>query len=349
MPASESAQITIGGETFRDWTTIEAWDIMGDGFRHFRFSCTEATPIAKNFANMRIQPGQECVVTLAGQKFCSGYVNIRNASYDAMRHGVMIEGRGFGQDLFDTSIAKTEQEWDGQLWEKIATDLMKPYGIKLIILGRNANFDKPFEHVHINIGDSPWNLMERLARQRDITLGEDENGNIVATGDQPVGSSGELVEGKNIQRASCRIIDWENYSSYDFRGQVRGTDERSGRRSAEVRAQVENKNVKRFRPYVGISEHPEAEAKMRAGTEKTWTNRYLVEADIVVYGWLNSRGSLWRTFNQVSVEAPMLILHQPLTIKQVTFTQNDAEGTLTTITCSNMGSGTYDFSPAMGG
>jgi prophage tail gpP-like protein len=346
------AEITIDGQKFRDWTSIEAYDApMEDTCRHFRFSCTEGSPAPKVMSNMRIKPGQECSITLAGEKFLSGFVNYREAVIDAYRHGVLIAGRGKTQDLIDSSVIFSKDQ-KGQhknmTFQEISEKLLKDYGIQLKIFNPSDEMQKKFENYQLQPGETAFNAIERMARMRKITLAEDEQGNLIAYGKPKEGGGETLEEGKNIKRASCRIIDWQNYSQVLYLGQTQGgTNNKQGewgRPIAQVEAQESDGTTKRNRPIQMMPEHTEQDIKART-TNENWNNvRFRIDCEITVTGWTaGDGGKLWEAGNQAMVKAPSLILSEKLAIKRVCFTQDNARGTETTMNLSNWTESTMDL------
>src|SRR4051812_17488000 len=107
----ETAILTVNGMEFRDWETVMVKHIMREHpFVKFRFTCSEGTPIAKNFAAMQIVPGMNCTVTLAGQPAVDGIISTRQVFYDARRHHIEIQGASETMGLAQASaITKTGQ------------------------------------------------------------------------------------------------------------------------------------------------------------------------------------------------------------------------------------------------
>src|SRR5882724_2163642 len=105
----ETAILTIDGNEYRDWETVMVRQCMKDHpYFHFRFTCSEGMPLAKNWAAMRIIPGQLCTVTLAGNLAITGFVNTRQAFYDVRRHYVEIQGSSNVMSLAQSSaVTKT--------------------------------------------------------------------------------------------------------------------------------------------------------------------------------------------------------------------------------------------------
>jgi prophage tail gpP-like protein len=46
-------------------------------------------------------------------------------------------------------------------------------------------------------------------------------------------------------------------------------------------------------------------------------------------GWQRPSGGLWRVLDKIFVDAPMLIMKRELTVRKVTFTQDEASGSRT--------------------
>jgi hypothetical protein len=71
----ELAVLTMNGASYRDWTSVMVKHALKDHpWITYHFTCSEGMPLARNWSAMRIVPGMECTVTLAGQPAVKGLV-----------------------------------------------------------------------------------------------------------------------------------------------------------------------------------------------------------------------------------------------------------------------------------
>lgn len=330
----EVATLIINGTPYRDWTSVMVRREYGAAVSEFQFSCTEGVPFAKDWAAMRIKPGDACTILLAGQLALTGYVYLRQASYDARRHGVMIIGRSLTGDVVDSSAPVNTGEFKNQNWEAIARKMLEQFKVPLMMRGGGAAAMLPFKRADVQPGESVFQFLERLARQRGIVLSDDESGNLVAATQFESSGGDALVEGQNILRATCTISDLALNGPVASFAQINGDDNEHAKRASQIVASTTDTNVSRFRPLVTLAEHPirTAEAQKRTEFEGGWRESVSIVADITKYGWLKDAGGLWKVGEPVPVKSPMLMLDMTLYTKCVVFTQDVASGTLTTLT-----------------
>lgn len=92
-------------------------------------------------------------------------------------------------------------------------------------------------------------------------------------------------------------------------------------------------------PAVVISELPTAVdnvIKGRTTTERNWMMEDFVTVFATVYGWSKPSGGLWLRGQTVIVNSPMLVMNGiSLTLKSVTFSQDNRTGTRTVLELVN--------------
>ena len=347
----ETAELIVEGQRFRDWETIRVEREFGVLPHTCMFTTSEAAPGANVMASLQIKPGDKYEIKLAGMTAQKGYINIRQSSYDAHRHGVMIQGRSYSQDPVDSSVMfdRTKNELKGQTFQGIANNVLKPYGMSIECKGDAAS--KPFERERIIPGESCFSLLERLARSRELYLGEDFEGNLLAISG-PEGEAGQLVEGQNILSARVTINDTFISQREVQLGQRWATDDYYGKPPAQIKDDQTVEAVKRLREKTSISNKPVTteEAKLQNKNNIIWNAAVVIEATIMVQGWLASGGGgLWKEGQTAKVKSKMAMLDQSLFIQKVTFGQDNAAGTHTILQLNNWPKGAIILpSPSIG-
>lgn len=339
---SEQAEVSVSGpggaQILKNWESVWVQAIYGDPVRYFRFTVSEGKPLASNFADLRAAPGDAVRIFLGGRLALTGYINWRQVAYDAYRHGVLLQGRGNNQDPIDSSVITKAGggEFNGYKLEAIAAKVLAPFKIQFIMKGDSG---APFESVQTNPTETVMNFIDRLARMRGVVLGEDENGNLIGLNENMgVGTTGALVEGQNIKEAQCLIQDPMLQHAYAMYGQGRGSDKRSGKTQNQLSAYALDPTVKRYRPRTLMAPRPPEnvqDLQTLLDFEVHWRQGTYIDADITVYGWLRSEGSLWNPGDSVHVTSPMLLLNQELKIAQCTFIQDKSTGTVTELKVTN--------------
>jgi prophage tail gpP-like protein len=118
-----------------------------------------------------------------------------------------------------------------------------------------------------------------------------------------------------------------------------GDNQFNGAQANEMEADVTT-SVPRV-PYSKIivpMEHPptsQAEVQNRANYERMWKDGTLINCTTVTQGWLRAGQVLWEAGDNVWVNSPMAMLNQAMGIQNVTFTQDNQNGTQTTLDLVN--------------
>jgi prophage tail gpP-like protein len=117
------------------------------------------------------------------------------------------------------------------------------------------------------------------------------------------------------------------------RGQTAASDDQNGPQASEQEATAAG-SAKRYSPLLTPAEQPVwgvQELAMRAQHEAVWHEGTIIQATIVVQGWMRPGGGLWQAGSDVTVSSPMAMLNMVMKIRTITFTQDRNTGTLTTL------------------
>lgn len=327
----EQAVLIVRGTEFRDWESVWVHGQYAGRLREFRFASTEGTAYNK-WSNVPIKPGDPVTILLAGQVAVTGFVNVRQVMADAHMHGIQLQGRSKVQDPQDASVPG--RQYRGYTLQAIAQKVLGDFGLSLEVMGGTAGLAEKFQEAHEQPGETAWNFIDRLARQRGAILGDDEHGNMLLLAGNPGFSGDALIEGQNIKALRFVVRDDMSLNPYTYLGQENGTDDNWAKAVSQVTAQVGNPRVTRFRPWVGIAERAinQKAAQARAKFEYQWRAGIEFNLEILVQGWLTSSGQLWKPGMMCYVDSPMCPVSQELAIWEVVFTQDNAGGSATTIT-----------------
>jgi prophage tail gpP-like protein len=341
----EVATIVVGGRRFDDWESVYVQDRWADGWAIFRFTATERDPLPGVWDKLQIKPGDECAIYLGGYLAIVGVVTVRQTAYDANSHGVMLQGVGLTWFAARGSILDKTSSYDNMTFEQVARKVLAPFSVGVRVIG---SLDAtPYMRLQNEPGEFVWNFLERIARSRGIVMGSDRYGNMLLIGDHASAVVADLVEGDNIKRCQATISIDPFRSQYVVSGQTAATDGNAGRAASEQWA-VAGGSLSRYSPLLTPSEHPVwtiGELAARAQHEKVWIEGTEIQATITIVGWLKpgfvqqstaiqtalgTPSALWMAGEVVSVYSPMAMLDLAMKIQNVTFTQDEASGTLTT-------------------
>ena len=327
------ATLLVRGELFTNWTSIRIEQQVTEAFPKFMFECTEEASIPVSVDAMQFVPGDVVAAFVGGVQAVFGYITERHVAYDAKQHGVRLVGVG---DTFDLTSSMVPLEklggHDGKGWMQLAQDLSNHLGVRIIPKGAVDN--TPFENIQVQPGETIMQVLERYAKMRNIVIGSNATGGLLAIGENEANSSGLLIEGNNILRASCVIRDQMVYKKIYAVGQSTGSDQASGdSQNKQVAFEAGSSTRNRYMITVADVADTAHGIKRRAQMEKVFTEGSEIEAQITVQGWFkdeNKSDEVWRAGEYYHVESPMLILHQVLGCAGCIYEQSNA-GTTTTL------------------
>jgi len=341
--ATEQAVLTINGQDFRDWETVMVRHAARESPPYrFRFTCSEAVPMSKNWGVLQIRPGDSCTITLAGQLAFTGRVSTRQVYYDKQRHYVEIQGASVTEIASASPVTKTMEMKDVN-FSQIAQQLLKPFGMQLINEGGQPPQLK-FPRVSLMHGLSVFDHLDLYSRAVGASFTSNPQGQFVALWG-PSGGSDTVIEGRDILIGREIIYNQSMESTAPQASQQTGNDQKWGAKVASVpflsKQMLNLANT--YQPFTMLSELPTAEKdhmQGRSDTEHNMMKEDQITVFATVYGWLRPSGGLWQRNQTVHVTSPMLIMDDDLTAKSVTFTQDNQEGTRTTLElCNPLGMG----------
>lgn len=336
-PITEYCEVKHKSGLFRDWVSVTVrWGMEEQVVPSFSLQLTEPDPKA-----LKLAPGDRVDISLGGKEVIKdGYIKTRQASYDANRHAIRIDGLAKAGPMLEVSVDRKDVQFQNYTFEAIANKLLKPVGVKFKFAKKPKNADEPFKNVIIHQGERIYEALERLARQRAIWLGAEGDGTVIG-GDAEGGSGTQLEEGVNILRASS-YLEYPWADKYVTQGQGPGSDESSGRKVAAVSAKSDIANGDKGKTVVEPIETPttEKEAQSRADMGARDIKARTLRVAVTHQGWFKpGTQELWKLRDSVSIKSPMLFPsgeeQMSLSLWSVTWHQSVDSGTITTIELVN--------------
>lgn len=340
---SEKVVLTVNGRDYTDWETVK---VVHDAFGQnppyqCRFTCSEALPLAKNFATLQIKPGMKCAVSLAGQVAFNGTVMTRQVYLDANRHNVEIIA-GVFPELMTSSVITKNGEWKNKTFEQIAKDVLDKFGVQLVFEGGPPS-DYKFPRIGVFPGESPIDLLDKIARAINVRFSSNAQGDFVAiVGNGGNNGSDGVTEGENMLTGREIIFNQNMSSTAPVISQGPGNNQDYGAKVAHgPYASVERDTGfgGEYPPGVTFLEVASSDKQLlesRSTTEQAMRLGSQITVKLLVYGWQRpSDRRLWTRDQDVIVNSPSLIMHgDVLKLRTVTFTQ-DPNGTRTELTLVN--------------
>lgn len=338
---SEVATVSLAGKNYSTWESVRVdLDYMDMATRSFQVSIVEKEDGNGGRLNteavwsaLRIKPGDKCTVSLAGIQVINGYVEQRQTAFDANHHGVLVAGRSKTNDYVDSTVDRKNAHFKNKSFKEIAEKVLDPFKLTLKVENPPKDFDKKFKDVSSNPGETAHSFIERLARARGAFVRDDKEGNVVV-GTVDGKSTGKITlrEGQNIKSLNCLIRDDTIFSKIAAVGQQRGDDQVNGEDSRKPAGKVDGSSD-RYRPKDVLVEEPgdAQDLKRRVEHERNIMLGNTIEVVVVVQGWKKNASELWDVGETIPVYAPSALLDHDLSVKTISFGQDDS-GSITTLT-----------------
>jgi prophage tail gpP-like protein len=328
---SHLVELKINGVYYGGWTSARVTRSIEQMAGGFDLEITERWPGQPT--RTPIKPGAKCQLLLDSQPVITGWIDLVSPDYDAQRHTIRVTGRDMTCDLVDCSAIHQTGQWHKVTIDQLASDLIKPFGIKLVM---QAEPGTAFDSFNIQEGESIFECLERAARLRALLLTSDTLGNLVITRAGSESCDVALVEGQNIKAARAEFSWKDRYAEYRIKGQGRlGNlfDDNDSDYAAPA-ATAKDENVTRHRPLIVLAEaHGEnVSFSDRAAWEKSIRQGRSCRGSVTVQGWTvsNKAEALWLPNTLVSITSPLLWLENAqMLIVGCTYTLDDRSGSLT--------------------
>lgn len=331
-------EVRCEGGTYRDWLGVSVSQDYGDAWmRKFRLVCAE--PSSKGL--LRLKPEDRVDIALAGRVVIQkGYIETRQAGFDASRHVVQIEGYSKAGLTVEGSVVTGTGQYRGYRLDSIARDVLKPLGLKFRVENGPQGWDFPFPQVMVRKGESHFAMIARLCTQRGLWVRAEPNGDLVA-GPKDAGVAVRFEEGKNILAANCTIKNIR-IAELVSNSQQPGSDSLFGRNVSEVQATAPIPSAKDQLKKIILNEMPASTRELNLRTNMS--AQALAASSFVVAitypGWLKPDGTLWNLTDAVTVKSPMLFPTETgqmddLMVWSYTYSQDGQGGTQTTVELVN--------------
>ena len=322
----EQVILNVGGNLWSGWTemsitrSLEA--IAGEFDLTITTQWSDAAPRA-------IKAGLPCTVMIGHEMVLSGYIDDFIPSYDAENVSVRVMGRDKTGDLVDSSVIHHSGQWKGVRLEQLATEIARPYGISVLC---DTDTGETFPSVVLEQGESGFELLDRLGKQRGVLLTSDAQGRLLITRASTRRATVSLVLGSNILAARGRFSWRERASQYIVKGSSSAGgstwDSQPTHMTGGRQTVIDDEEINRYRPKILVNE--DSLTVGGASTRGEWYRaRMMGEAnstEITLAGWREQgdTGPLWQTNLLVPVRDPYQGLDVTWLIKSVTLTEGDA-------------------------
>ncbi len=267
-----------------------------------------------------IKPGDRIHCHLGKTPLYEGYVDRFSATITSSSRNLTISGRDKTADLIDCSVVGSS-EYNDIDFTGIATELLKPFNIKLLV---KTDVGKKFSKFTIRQGETVFEALDRAAKERSLLLLSSTHGNLIVDKKGAQISSNELIEGVNILSAAVSIDNGNRFSEYIVKGQQSGV---LGSTSDATKSQGKafDKGIVRYRPTLILAENAvDADgAQKRAEWEASFRAAESTKVNVTVQGWRTKDGELWETNKIVHANIRSIGINQDMLIARVKYDESE--------------------------
>jgi prophage tail gpP-like protein len=336
----ETCEVVCNGQRYSDWTTMTITRAMNETAASFNLTVAENNEGGASWGGARLRPGDEVKILLAGEQVMTGLIYVRQGVMNDKGRAIMIQGASRTRELVISSHVAKGGQYKGYNFEQIASAVVAPYGFNFRWGNMPKGADKPFRDPQVFIGETSFEFLERLARQRGVKMHCDPQGDLVGDSfSDDDAQSAPLEEGQNIVSISA-ILRHDNPHILGFLGQQKGDDNVFGKQASQIKAEARDPAVSRYRPLILIAEEPSSASDLQQRADREMEERRWNSADVTVtvQGWHKPGGGLWtisKKNESIDLKAPSVIPTPggriALKVQSVTYAQDANGGSTTTL------------------
>ena len=317
--AQDAATFYVSNKIYEGFKNIKLSRNLTSLTGSFEITLTDKWEVDQE--DFELKPGLKIACKLGSVQLYEGYIDRLSISMSTNSKNITISGRDKTGDLVDCSILGNNEFNDMKL-EAIAKELVKPFDIGVIVF---ADTGKAIPKFTVNQGETVFEALERLAKQRELLLTSSPVGNLVFEKKGIVRASSELIEGVNILSAGVTFDNTERFSEYHVKGQASSI---LGSIDDNTKAAGVSKDngIERYRPTLLIAENSsDADgAQKRANWESSFRIAKGMQLNVAVQGWKQKGGEIWATNQTVHIDCRSLGIKQDLLISKVKFDQSES-------------------------
>lgn len=328
---AEPITLRVDGQIYGGWQQVRITRSLRDIAGDFELSLTRKW---ENASEMVIKPLSACTVHIGNELVLTGYIDDFIPSYDAREVSWVVSGRSKTSDLVDCSAIFKAGAWSGVKLDQVARDVCAPFGIEVVV---ECDLGDAFHRATIEQGETCFELLDRLAKQRAVLLTTNERGQLVLTqaSDTPMGAS--LILGENILAARGNFSMRDRASEWIVKGSSYAGgatwDNAAPATIGGQKAVIKDPDVTRYRPRIIIAEDVTtvAGASKRGQWQKQRSIGEGTQTEITVAGWRTQgiegdQGPLWRINRMCPIKDEIQGLDESWLIVTVTLMGSDKNG-----------------------
>ncbi len=310
-------QLKIDGMAYSGWQKLSVVRSMEALAGRFDIELTDKRPFP-------IPRAGAVELLLYDETILTGNTDSLSVGISAEEYSLAITGRDKTGDLVDCAALVDSQEMNNVTLREIIEEVIEPFGITAIFEIDPSEEFKKFSFQE----ETVFEAIERACRLRGVFASSNEQGAIVIQEYGRIRAGTGLRMGENVISARSRFNETNRFSQYEVFGQQPGSDNISVEETAGPSGVATDQGVTRYRPKIIIAEgavdsglaqdRAEWEAAVRAARSSS--------VEVMVQGWQDENGNLWRENRLVRAYLPQNRIDGDMLIKEVAFSLDDKTG-----------------------
>lgn len=305
MARTDDLTLRIGGQELGGWTAVRVTRGVERLVSDFDIMATSRYKAANQ---LEVSPGDACQVLLGDDLAVTGYVDDLIPEVGPQGHTVRIAGRSRTCDLVDCAAVWPGSQIVNGTILRIAQDLAKPFGITVDSQAADVGPNVPI--TILNWGDTPFDLLEPMARLRALLMYDNPDGQLVLANLGKTLITDGIFEGVNVEAAAAAYSMRNRYSDVRvFRTKLNAF--RDPGNESSFAADFSDETVPRYRPKFMVAETGDGGIDV-AAMRAQWTIARAVGRSAAVHvrvtGWRDGDGLLWTPNTLAQVRLPSLKL-----------------------------------------
>jgi prophage tail gpP-like protein len=189
------------------WQTVEINRSVELIPNHFMLTMTEE--FSNDPTRRIVNPGDHCQVFIGPDLVITGYIDRYEGAIGANRHDVRIIGRGLCEDIVDCSADIIDTPMRGGAATAtgavdLAVQLCQNSKFAITVTCPFLDLAGPILTFQVQLGETPYEIIERVARYQGYLVFEDEKGQLVLDRVPPAtqAMASGFAQGVNVEQAS---------------------------------------------------------------------------------------------------------------------------------------------------
>jgi len=314
----ESILLEIDGAATSGWFDVDLSESAEEAVRTAMFQF--AMPPLNQINGFVPRPDKSAKIYISGELWLTGFIGDITPDHGEDGGGIGVEVLSKTIDTVESSVVHKT----GHIKNADLLAIAKEFESAGVEWVSKADL-KPEGWHDVNLGESNFETVERVARSRQKLIYDNPQGQAVIA-DKPEGRhSGALALGVNIKSASSTLSNRDRHTPVIARGQ---SSLGHGAAALRSEASVDDDEIGRIRPKIVLLEGEATNDKLQ--DRASWQLRRAAgesrTCQITVPGMRDEGGQLWKRNWLVSVDNPLIFLKQDMVIKSVEFSQHTSGG-----------------------